>query len=133
MKLIDTIKKRAEAGRRSVHVPEWDATLWFGPLTPNDIQAVRDRLLDEGKDPERHRTHERVTLLFAKAENEEGERVFDYGDRIAFMEHVEWAVFNRVMAFLYGSALGEVRTLEDAKKKSEKTENSDSTSQSESS
>lgn len=130
MKLIDTIKKRAEKGRRSIEVPEWDVTLWFGPLTPNDIQAVRDRLLDEGKDPERHRTHERVTLLFAKAENEEGERVFDYGDRIAFMEHVEWAVFQRVMAFLYGSAL---TTLEDAKKKSEKTESSDSTSPSESS
>jgi len=133
MKLIDTIKKRAVKGRRSIEVPEWAVTLWFGPLTPNDLQSVRDRLMDEGKDPEKHRTHERVTLLFAKAENEAGERVFDYGDRIDFMEHVEWAVFQRVMAFLYGSALGDVRTLDDAKKKSAKTEISASTSRSESS
>lgn len=135
MALIDKIKKRHAKVRRSIEVPEWGATLYFGPLTPNDMEAAVARMRDEGLDPAMHETHKRVTLLFLKAEDEEGNSVFEFGHRVEFMEKVEWAVLQRVVAFMYAASFSDdpVIDLESAKKKSKKTRGSSASSSPESS
>jgi|GEM_PF-1209238 len=134
MRPIDLIKKARHNNRRSVEVSEWGVTLYFTPLTTNDILAVEERMSEEdGKDPNKNQLEKRVYLLIQKAELEDGSRAFTWGDRIELLESAEWAVLQRVIAFMYASSVSGPGTLEDAKKKSEKTEPSSDDSSSESS
>lgn len=139
MRVIDRIVQARKATRRPIQVPEWPdengdpTTLYFGVLTHADVQAVRDRLRDGGKDPEHHREEERALLLVSKAEMEDGSRAFEYGDLRTLQSEVAWATYNRLLTFMYQSSFPETSgSLDEAKKKSLETTSSDSDSPSES-
>lgn len=125
MRTIDKVLKARSENRRSILVPEWDETLYFSPLTTNDMISVADRMQDEGREASKNELERRVVLLIQKAELEDGSNAFEWGDRITLMESAEWDVLQRVVAFMYRSAMT-VRSEEEAKKKSERTEDSDS-------
>lgn len=72
MNLIDKIIKRREGARVECPVPEWGETLYFAPISPNDIREARERSREQGIDPETAKEDNRVTLLFLKAELEDG-------------------------------------------------------------
>lgn len=136
MHLIDRIAGIRKETRRRVEVPEWARpgeevpVLYFSVLTAGDVSAVRSRMLSElGRDPEKHRQEERVLLLIQKAETEDGSRVFEFGHLEHLMDNCEWAVLQRLIAFMYASAFG---SLDDIRKKSETTGSSGSGSSSES-
>lgn len=114
MRAIDSIAKRHQGLRRPITVPEWAGpdgeplTLYFGPLTTADMDDVAARLRkDDGIDAEHPaREHDRrLGLLIMKAEDEDGNRVFEWGDMIQLREKAEWHVLQRILAFMYGSAL----------------------------
>jgi len=125
MRTIDKVLKARSENRRSILVPEWDETLYFSPLTTNDMISVADRMQDEGKEASKNELERRVVLLIQKAELEDGSNAFEWGDRITLMESAEWDVLQRVIAFMYRSAMT-AHSEEEAKKKSERTEDSDS-------
>jgi len=125
MRTIDKVLKARSENRRSIDVPEWDETLYFSPLTTNDMISVADRMQEEGKEASKNELERRVVLLIQKAELKDGSKAFAWGDRVTLMESAEWDVLQRVVAFMYRSAMA-VQTEEEAKKKSERTEDSDS-------
>ncbi len=130
--LIDRIAQVRKDSRRRIDVPEWAKegepvpALYFGVLTTADVNAVRGRMLaDDGLDPAKNKEEERIALLIQKAEFEDGTQAFQWGHRAHLIENCEWAVLNRLYAFMYRSTF---TTVEDARKKSEPTVSSDSDS-----
>lgn len=121
---IDKVLKARLDGRRHIHVPEWDLDLYFSTLTTNDMIAVADRMKEEGRDAAANDYERRIVLLIQKAELEDGTKAFTFGDRMALMESADWDVLQRVVAFMYRSALS-VTSSDEAKKKSETKENSE--------
>lgn len=130
---IDRVVQARRQARRSIVVPEWDGlALYFSPVTTLDVQAVHDRMREDGRDAEQNQLEKRVILLIQKAELEDGSRAFEFGDRIALMENAEWSVLMRVIGFMYESALSGADR-DEAKKKSvtgETSSRSDSPSES---
>ena len=81
---IDKVVAAHKKRRRSLEVPEWDLTLYFGPLVMADMQAVADRMKksDGIEDPTKSEQDRRIYLLIEKAELKDGTRAFQYGDRM---------------------------------------------------
>lgn len=135
--LIDRIVQIRKDTRRRIEVPEWAKdgeaapVLYFAVLTTADVTAVRDRMINnDGRDPEKHRDEERVNLLIQKAELEDGARAFEWGHRDHLLQNCEWAVLQRLIAFMYRSSFS--GSVDEAQKKSETTAGSGSGSPSES-
>lgn len=97
---IDQVRKAYRQRLRPVEVPEWDMTLYFGPLTTADSIAVAER------EP-RNEYEKRILLLIQKARLEDGSPAFTWGDKMVLIQEAENKVLNRLLAALYGVALGD--------------------------
>lgn len=100
MKAIDIIRQASQTARRSIEIPEWrdpdghPLVLWFGRLTAADLQAIEER------QPRDH--HERnVLLLIHKAQDEGGQPIFEFGDRLALLREADFVVLQRIIAFMF--------------------------------
>lgn len=123
---IDRIRASYKGRRRPIEMEDWDLTLYFGPLTTADMEAVEERMRDElGEEPEKHRHTKNLLLLIHKAELEDGSRAFTFGDMHYLKTEADYTKIQRLVAHMYSSSLGPLDP-ESAKKKSEKTEDSGS-------
>lgn len=124
---IDKVRAAYRNRRRKEEVPEWDMTLYFGPLTTADNEAVDLRMQDEdGLDPEVRKYDRRIYLLIHKAELEDGSRAFDFGDFHYLKNEADFMVLSRLWAVMFQGALQIGEDVEAAKKKSEETGSSGS-------
>ena len=126
MRAIDRIIKAARANRDSVHVPDWDLDIYFGPVTSRDQQEVYDRMKKVGIDnpfsdiPKMH-----ILTFIQKAEAEDHTRLFEWGDEDNLLRYAPAFVVEKVINRLYEGSTGGI---EEAKKNSETTTGSTSES-----
>lgn len=119
VRAIDKVRGAFMKRRREVHVKEWDLTLFFGPLTTADVDAVEERMESvEGLDPAKRRSEKNLLLLIHKAQNEDGSRAFEFGDKHWLATEADYVVIQRLIGEMYAGAI----TLEEARGKSEATE-----------
>ena len=94
------LAERTQSERLELHVPELDATLYFEVLSPGD----RDRYLGPGKDD----ADRAVRLLIAKAQTEDGQKVFSIADRPYLMNYLPWAVLDRIFVAVFEFVPGDL-------------------------
>jgi len=105
---IDKIRRATRDRRRSIEIEAWDLTLYFGPLTTSDVEAVDAAMEDDGRDPQSHSQERRIRLLIEKAELEDGSPAFRPGDRHYLYNEADYTLLNQVVAFMYQSAVSSV-------------------------
>lgn len=104
---IDIVRRRSRLARRSIVVPEWEMTVWFGKLTVSDMEATGAR--------EAKSTLERnLVLLTIKAEDEAGAPLFASGDLHFLKQEADFVVIQRLLDFMFASAAGLPTPLEEA-------------------
>lgn len=97
---IDKIRAAFRRRTLSVDVADWGLTLYFGPLTASDLEAV------EARAPKSQ--HERnLLLLIHKARDAAGEPLFTYGDLHYLRNEAEVAPLNIALETMYGATLTE--------------------------
>jgi len=89
------------AARKALELPQFDLTLYFGPLTQADMEAV------EARDPS-SRFEENTLLVIQKAETETGERAFAWGDKHYLMNDVPLMVMQQIVAHMYQVGVADV-------------------------
>ncbi len=102
---IDAIRQSYMGERRCIAVPEWKwpATgepmeLWFGPITPSDMEKVDDR------NPKNH-LERSLLLMVATATDKGGKPLFQFGDVKHLKDTTEFTVLQRVFDFMLSSIL----------------------------
>jgi hypothetical protein len=74
--------------RKSVSIPEWDMNIYFKPITVIEMDKIMT--LAQGNMAATH-----IWALIEKAENEDGSKAFDAGDK-PFLEQVDWSIITRM-------------------------------------
>ena len=77
---------------KSIHVPEWDSTIYFKETITLKEQSKLIELATTGKT-----TEALVETLITKARNQDGTRMFTVADKIVFMNEVDPQVLIRVV------------------------------------
>lgn len=81
----------AEGGLRSMHVPEWDCTIYFKTVSPHEAGLAKSAVEDD--DPI---SYYHVQLVCLKALDESGARIFKNADALAMREWACLDVFVRI-------------------------------------
>jgi hypothetical protein len=96
MKVIEKatghFRSKLSAEMKSVHVPEWDAKIFFKPTITLKEQSKLIELASSGKQVEAL-----VESLIVKARNEDGTKMFSTVDKVVLMNEVDPAVIIRVV------------------------------------
>jgi len=105
---IDVIRRASRTERKMIEVAEWEGLkLYFNKLTTADIQGIADR---NPKD-----TIERnMYLLVSKAQVESGEPAFNVGDLHFLRSEADFMVVQRVINFMFESAVSSVEEAKEA-------------------
>jgi cytidylate kinase len=85
-------KEKISAEMNSVHVPEWDAKIYFKASITLREQSKLIELASQGKTVEAL-----VETLIAKARNEDGSKMFNIAEKAVFMNEVDPNVIIRVV------------------------------------
>lgn len=95
-KALDRLRAHSGAGeRRSVEVPELDGEkVFFSRLTGAIHGKVEEREPSNAID-------RNVLLLIFMAEYENGDKVFQPGDRMELMNTIEWSAISRLINFMW--------------------------------
>lgn len=108
-RLIDKIVAATPLDRRPLHIPEWDTTLYFKPLT----KAAMDAALPQD-DVKRPPSTMGLFLLVESAEDEQGNKVFAKRDIEKLRTKVDLSVLNRIEGFMFGMVLPTITDAEGA-------------------
>jgi hypothetical protein len=95
---------------KSVHVPEWDAKIWFKTSITLKEQSKLIELSQQGKTVEAL-----VESLITKARNEDGSKMFTPMDKVVFMNEVDPNVIIRVVGEI-NLASGDDESIESVEK-----------------
>jgi hypothetical protein len=93
----------------SIHVPEWDAKIYFKQAITLKEQSKLVELASQGKQVEAL-----VESLITKARNEDGTKMFSLADKVVLMNEVDPNIIIRVV--------GEINTASDEESDLEKVE-----------
>jgi hypothetical protein len=77
---VSNIKERARAQfsqQRSVYVPEWEATIFWKPITGKDQEKIARAVKAKGSGSDAEYAYR---LLIEKVEDENGAKLWDIGD-----------------------------------------------------
>jgi hypothetical protein len=99
-RLIDRIIAKAVTGTRKIAVPEWEAELYFEPLTRAQME---DAMPKDSVD--RPATTQSLFLLVHMAKDAEGNRVFRPTDIEKLRQKADLSVLTKVEAFMWGTVL----------------------------
>lgn len=103
---IDVIRRRSASMRRCIVVPEWeDMPIWFGKLTVADMEATGERVGAAAAGKPMTTLERNIVLVVVKAENEDTTPVFALGDLHFLKTEAEFAVVQRLIDFMFSSAL----------------------------
>lgn len=121
-KLIDRVRKHYHDARGSIDIPEWGVTLYFTPISQNDIAAVRERNPANAADTN-------AILLVMKAKYEDGSPAFEMGDLHFLKGETDADILTRLYLFMntVGNSV-QASSQEDAEGKSEPAAGSDTES-----
>lgn len=107
MAFIDQIVKiYDETPTRRYRVPEWQADIFFKPLTPNELDCARKEVNDNDTTVMLH-----TQLVILKALDAEGKRLFKNDDATALIEKGFVDVISRIH-----DEMRKAPTVEDAEK-----------------
>lgn len=109
--MSDDWKNRARAHftqPRSLHVPEWDVTIYWKPITGKEQEKIARAIKAKGSGSDAEYVYR---LLIEKAEDEEGEKLFS----IAEIEELKTGYDAMVIARIV-QAMTETLTVEQAEK-----------------
>jgi hypothetical protein len=95
-------RERISAEMKMIHVPEWDAKIWFKPSITLKEQSKLIELSTQGKTVEAL-----VESLIVKARNEDGSKMFTMPDKVVFMNEVDPQVIIRVVGEINSANDGE--------------------------
>jgi hypothetical protein len=111
---IDVIRERSALTRRSIEIPEWGLTMYFGKMVVADMEAVDERRQDD--DEKKMTPQERnMILLVSKAQNEDGTPMFRMGDIMFLRTEADFVVLQRVVNFMFETAHTNVEKIAAAK------------------
>lgn len=82
----------AEQPVRAIEVPEWNCTIYWTPLTLQDRETIRRRATGEGGGMADAQAH----LIFLKACDRDGVKLFDLDDKRVFLHHADSGVVQRI-------------------------------------
>jgi hypothetical protein len=82
LRAIDRIRRLERANRRSMECPWWEMTVYWRPTTLADYDMVEERKPRNG-------VERMILILIHKLESENGDRLFDWGDKLYLMREVE--------------------------------------------
>ncbi len=85
-------RNKLSADMMSVHVPEWDTTIWFKPVNTLKEEGKLVELAQQGKTVEAL-----VETLIIKSRNEDGTKMFTMPEKMIFMNEVDPQVIIRVV------------------------------------
>lgn len=102
-------RARISGKMSTVHVPEWDTTIWYKEATTLKEEAKLIELTQNGKTVEAL-----VETLIVKARNEDGSKMFNIAEKAIFMNEVDPNVLIRVVSEINTASV--VGTLEQAEK-----------------
>lgn len=85
-------RSKLSAEMRHIHVPEWEAKIFFKPTITLKEQSKLIELASQGKQVEAL-----VESLIVKARNEDGTKMFSPVDKVVLMNEVDPAVIIRVV------------------------------------
>lgn len=92
MAFIDQIVKiYDETPKRKLHVPEWQADIYFKPMTPNELDCARKEVMDNDTTVVLH-----TQLVILKALDAEGKRLFKNSDASTLIEKGFLDVISRI-------------------------------------
>lgn len=77
---------------KSIHVPEWESTIYFKETVTLKEQSKLIELATSGKT-----TEALVETLITKARNQDGTKMFNIADKVVFMNEVDPQVLIRVV------------------------------------
>ena len=99
MRLVDRIAEDYNSiAMRSIYVKEWDAELFFQPLTVADMDWVETR-----KPKTQYDTN--ILLLIRKAKDEHGDKLFQAGDRSMVENMARIEVLAPIIEFMAGDII----------------------------
>lgn len=110
---IDRARSAWSATRNMLSVPEWPDSdgkpleVFFTKLTAADVETVRAR--EPKSDAEYN-----LIMLIQKAKDDTGRNLFEFGDRMALQNEVEYSVILRIIGAMAG--IGQPQSLDEAKR-----------------
>jgi hypothetical protein len=97
---IDKVRAAFSRALRPLEIPEWGLTLYFGPLTVAEMEAVEKR---QPKTP-----YERnLFLLVSAARDADGKPVFQQTDIYTLQTEATIEVIGRIIAFMWKDDSGQ--------------------------
>jgi hypothetical protein len=103
-------RNRIGGKMQSIHVPEWEANIWFKASITLREQSKMIELSQAGKTVEAL-----VESLIVKARNEDGTKMFNMADKMILLNEVDPNVIIRVVGEI-NSANSDIESLEDVEK-----------------
>ena len=88
-------REKISSDMKYIHVPEWDAKIYFKSTMTLKEQSKLVELATQGKTVEAL-----VETLIAKARNEDGTKMFVMADKMTFMNEVDPAIIIRIVGEL---------------------------------
>ena len=107
---MSDFKERARAhfsAPRSIHIPEWDVTIFWRPISGKDREKITRAVKAKGSSDAEFA----YRLLIEKAEDEQGKKLFDIGDLEDLKTNYDAMVIARIVA-----AMTATLSLEEAEK-----------------
>lgn len=111
MEVIDKAVKHYESSRKSIHIPEWDAEIFFFPPTVSEIKKI-SQISDSGYE-------ETVNLVIEKSLDKEGKRVFNRGDKLRLTDSVPIKILARLASAIRGEKQEQEQEREQAESEEE--------------
>lgn len=88
--ILDAARRHgAPDNLRSIEVPEWGCTIYWTPFTLREREEVRRRAIVNQADGQAH-------LIFLKAVDRDGNKLFDAADKLIFMDQADAMVVSRI-------------------------------------
>lgn len=107
-KATQHFRSKLDGSLQKLHVPEWEADVYFYPTAPLRDESTILKLQQEGKTVEAL-----VQSLIVKCRNADGSKMFAQADRVTLMNEVDPKVIIRVAGHINGI---DTDTLEEVEK-----------------
>lgn len=110
MRAIDKIRQAFSNAARPIRVPEWDLTLYFGPLTVGDMLKARAyadaHVAADGAPKDEPYLRRNLRLVILKARDADGRLLFQMGDLEYLESEAHFGITERVIEFMFQTAVG---------------------------